>query len=121
MIGRLRQKQQKPRRTILLVSIHKAFFLCYYKKANISNIKIFKKLIRDKMPEIMRAQGKELDVRVLDDAEFKEALRRKIIEEISELKDAKDGAEAMDKIAYLHEKKRRRGGGGGVLSVKDKI
>ncbi len=66
-------------------------------------MRIFKKLIRDKIPEIMAKSGKNLDVRVLDDAEFKEALRRKIIEEVSELKDAKSDAEAMDKIAYLHE------------------
>ena len=77
------------------------------------------------MPEIMRAQGKELDVRVLDDAEFKEALRRKIIEEISELKDAKDGAEAMDKIAYLHEIADAMGEAYGfprkeILELKDK-
>lgn len=66
-------------------------------------MRIFKKLIRDNMPEIMKTQGKELDVRVLDKEEFKEALRRKIIEEISELKDAKNDEEAKDKIAYLYE------------------
>jgi len=51
----------------------------------------------------MRARGKELDVRVLELPEFKEALRRKIIEEVSELKDATDDEEVKDKIAYLHE------------------
>lgn len=66
-------------------------------------MRIFKKLIRDKMPEIMKAQGKELVVRVLENEEFKEALRRKVIEEVSELKDAKTNEEAMDKIAYLYE------------------
>ena len=66
-------------------------------------MRIFKKLIRDNILEIMEKEGTALDVRVLDTDEFKEALRRKIIEEVSELKDAKDDAEAKDKIAYLHE------------------
>ena len=89
-------------------------------------MKIFKKLIRDKMPEIMKAQGKELDVRVLESDEFKEALRRKIIEEVSELKDAKNEAEAMDKIAYLHEIADSLGDAYGfprkdVLALKEKV
>lgn len=88
-------------------------------------MRIFKKLIRDKMPEIMKAQGKELEVRILDNAEFKEALRRKVIEEISELKDAKDDAEAKDKIAYLHEIADALGDAYGfpkkeILALKDK-
>ena len=74
----------------------------------------------------MRAEGKELDVRILDNIEFKEALRRKMIEEISELKDAKSDAEAMDKIAYLHEIADSLGDAYGfpkkdVLALKEKI
>ena len=88
-------------------------------------MKIFKKLIRDKVPEIMKREGKELDVRVLDDNEFKEALRRKVIEEVSELKDAKSADEAKDKIAYLHEIADALGDAYGfprkeILELKDK-
>jgi len=78
------------------------------------------------MPEIMKAQGKELDVRVLNDDEFKEALRRKIIEEVSELKDAKNDADAKDKIACLHEIADALGDAYGftkkeILELKDKV
>ena len=75
----------------------------------------------------MKAEGKELEVRVLtDDEEFKEALRRKVIEEVSELKDAKNDAEAMDKIAYLHEIADALGDAYGfqrkdILELKEKV
>src|SRR3989344_2931746 len=89
-------------------------------------VRIFKKLIRDKMPEIMAKDGKKLDVRVLEGDEFKEALRRKIIEEVQELKDAKDADEAKDKIAYLHEIADALGDAYGfnhkeILAHKDKV
>ncbi|MDO8523368.1 MAG: nucleoside triphosphate pyrophosphohydrolase [bacterium] len=88
-------------------------------------MRIFKKLIRDKMPEIMAKEDKMLEVRVLGGDEFKEALRRKIIEEVQELKDAKDDAEAKDKIAYLHEIADALGDAYGfskkeILELKDK-
>lgn len=74
----------------------------------------------------MAKEGKNLEVRVLDEAEFKEALRRKVIEEVSELKDAKDSAEAKDKIAYLHEIADALGDAYGfskkeILELKDKV
>lgn len=77
------------------------------------------------MPELMAKEGKNLEVRILNDTEFKEALRRKIIEEVSELKDAKDDAEAKDKIAYLHEIADALGDAYGfprkeILELKDK-
>ncbi|MBI3274339.1 MAG: hypothetical protein HYZ69_04305 [Candidatus Colwellbacteria bacterium] len=60
-------------------------------------MKIFKKLIRDKMPEIMEREGKKLVTRVLkDDKEYVEALLRKLIEEIQEMR---QGDEPKEKIA----------------------
>jgi len=88
-------------------------------------MRIFKKLIRDKIPEIMAKEGKNLAVRILGGDEFKEALRRKIIEEVSELKDAKNADDAKDKIAYLHEIADALGDAYGfprkeILALKDK-
>lgn len=63
---------------------------------------IFKKLIRDKMPEIMAAKGTPIRTRVLeDDAEFIAALENKLLEEVQELRN-KDQP-ALVQIAYMEE------------------
>lgn len=63
---------------------------------------IFKKLIRDKMPEIMAANGTPIRTRVLeDDAEFIAALENKLLEEVQELRN-KDQP-ALAQIAYMKE------------------
>lgn len=54
------------------------------------------------MPEIMEREGKKLSTRVLtDDKEYIEALLRKMIEEIQELRQG--GDDPKEKIAYLYE------------------
>lgn len=64
-------------------------------------MKIFRKLIRDKMPEIMKAQGKSLQVRVLEnDKEYNEALQNKLVEEIQEMR---QGEDPKKQIAYFYE------------------
>lgn len=42
------------------------------------------KLIRDKLPEIMRAQGLQVFERTLGDAEYRAELKRKLVEEAAE-------------------------------------
>ncbi len=65
-------------------------------------MKIFKKLIRDKMPEILAGQGKPVATRVLeDDAEFITALENKLLEEVQELRN-KDQPPLIQ-IAYMRE------------------
>jgi predicted house-cleaning noncanonical NTP pyrophosphatase (MazG superfamily) len=68
-------------------------------------MKIFRKLIRDKMPEKLQAEGKEHAVRVLeDDTEYFEWLRRKLIEEIQEMTEEPDNTEFIKtRLAYLYE------------------
>lgn len=50
--------------------------------------KKYNKLVRDKIPEIILDQGKELSYRTLSEAEFKEYLEKKLDEEVAELHDA---------------------------------
>ena len=65
-------------------------------------MKIFKKLIRDNMPEIMAAKGQKLKTRILSDEEFIPALENKLLEEVQELRT--DPAEnKFEKIAYIYE------------------
>ncbi|TSC77856.1 MAG: hypothetical protein G01um101429_927 [Parcubacteria group bacterium Gr01-1014_29] len=65
-------------------------------------MKIFKKLIRDNMPDIMAAKGTPIRTRVLeDDAEFIAALENKLLEEVQELRNKEKPA--LVQIAYMEE------------------
>ena len=48
--------------------------------------KVYNKLVRDKVPEIIQEEGKVVKTRVLDDAEYLEALIEKLGEEYEEFK-----------------------------------
>lgn len=47
-------------------------------------MKIYKKLVRDKIPEIIMSTGDSAITRILSDEEFSESLRRKLCEEVNE-------------------------------------
>ncbi len=65
-------------------------------------MRIFKKLIRDNMPEIMAAKETPITTRVLtDDAEFIVALENKLLEEVQELRNKENPA--LVQIAYMEE------------------
>lgn len=53
-------------------------------------MKIFRKLIRDKIPEIIMAEGKKPNIHVLDEKDYLEALERKLIEEVQEMRQGED-------------------------------
>ncbi|MBB3036599.1 nucleoside triphosphate pyrophosphohydrolase [Hoyosella altamirensis] len=63
------------------------------------------KLVRDKIPALIRASGRMPSVRVLNDNEFAEALHDKLIEEVAELREADSSidclAEASDVLEVL--------------------
>lgn len=46
---------------------------------------IYNKLIRDKIPEIIKDQGKESSTRILSYEEYKQELLKKLVEEAQEL------------------------------------
>jgi len=48
----------------------------------------YDKLIRDKIPEIIKKDGERAITRILDDEEFKEELTKKLVEESSEVVEA---------------------------------
>lgn len=47
-------------------------------------MKIYKKLVRDRIPEIIESNGKKCDVKTLDDKEYLESLNKKLGEELEE-------------------------------------
>jgi len=61
------------------------------------------KLIRDKLPEIMRAAGLEVFDRTLDDEAFIQALRDKLGEETAELLAAETRDELLGELADVME------------------
>lgn len=61
------------------------------------------KLIRDRLPAIMRADGLAVFDRRLDDAEFAQALREKLIEEAHEAQEAASPAELTGELADVLE------------------
>jgi predicted house-cleaning noncanonical NTP pyrophosphatase (MazG superfamily) len=61
------------------------------------------KLIRDQIPAIIEAAGKECGVEVLSDADYLRALRQKLIEEAKEVSAAAKPEEVMQELADLLE------------------
>lgn len=63
---------------------------------------VYNKLVRDRIPEIIRAQGKEPRVHTASDAELKEKLLDKCIEELGEFR-AHPSEEEMADILEVTE------------------
>ena len=59
----------------------------------------FNKLVRDKIPEIIKADGKECETRVLDDKEYLLSLNKKLDEELREYYET----ESIDELADMAE------------------
>jgi predicted house-cleaning noncanonical NTP pyrophosphatase (MazG superfamily) len=74
-------------------------------------IKEYKKLIRDKIPEIIGKSGNKYNTRVLENEEYKKELLKKIIEEAQEVSEAgnnkkeltKEIGDVLEIINYLIE------------------
>lgn len=60
------------------------------------------KLVRDRIPEIMRAKGLEPDTRVLDEQEYLMSLFDKLLEEADELRHAAP-AQRLEEAADVYE------------------
>lgn len=69
---------------------------------------IYNKLVRDKIPEIIHADGKICEFYVASDSEYRDKLYEKLIEELGEFRDdpcyeeAADIWEAFSSICRLH-------------------
>lgn len=64
--------------------------------------KIYNKLVRDKIPEINEKNGFKSYIRVLDDDEYIEALKKKLLEEYNEVVEA-SGKEVLEELADMYE------------------
>ncbi len=67
-----------------------------------SERKTYNKLVRDRIPEIIRASGRDCGTAVMSDADYIQALRNKLVEEAQEAAHA-EGDELMKELADLYE------------------
>ena len=63
---------------------------------------MYKKLVRDKIPEIIKANGETPITRILSDAEYKEELEKKLHEEYLEVLEA-EGENRIEELADMLE------------------
>ena len=98
--------------------------------------RVYNKLVRDKIPEIIRDKGEDPIIRVLNDEEYKTSLEEKLFEEYKEVIESSEEARleeladmieviislaesqnsSLEKVIELADKKREKRGG-----FKDKI
>lgn len=60
------------------------------------------KLVRDRIPELIRAEGRQVETRALDDVEYLEALVAKLSEECAEFTAARSLEELADVLEVIH-------------------
>lgn len=65
-------------------------------------MKIYNKLVRDKIPEIIEADGKTCKTRILSEEEYIAALEEKLNEEVAEYQADKTLEEMADVLEVLH-------------------
>ncbi len=64
-------------------------------------IKVYNKLVRDKIPEIIEASGKKAEIRIAGDAEYKDLLGKKLLEEVDEFLESNDPEELADIVEVV--------------------
>ena len=68
-------------------------------------MKVYNKLVRDKIPEIIEADGKTCKTKILSDEEYIAALETKLNEEVAEYqadKNLEEMADVLEAVSYTH-------------------
>lgn len=68
-----------------------------------NTMKVYNKLIRDRIPEIIKKDGNTADIIILSKEEFKQAIKEKLIEEATEVLNAHNRDEVLNELADLQE------------------
>ena len=63
---------------------------------------VYNKLVRDKIPAIIDAQGKKANIRILNDEEYRRALETKLDEEVSEYHKDRNLEELADILEVVY-------------------
>lgn len=64
--------------------------------------KTYNKLVRDRIPEIIAAEGREYATKIMEDGEYRQALLAKLVEEAQEAAEAEPG-ELVKELADMYE------------------
>jgi len=64
---------------------------------------VYKKLVRDKIPEIIAKEGKEFSTKILSKEEYVSSVNEKMEEELDEYLQAETNVEAVEELADLLE------------------
>jgi|SRR5690625_3923565 len=64
---------------------------------------VYNKLVRDKIPEIIRQDNKKCTTEILDEKRYPIELKKKLREELDEYLLAKDDSEAIEELADMLE------------------
>lgn len=70
---------------------------------------IYNKLVRDKIPEIIKNNGGECKIRILDDAEYIQMIDKKLDEELSEYHKDQNIEELADLLEVIYAAAEARG------------
>jgi predicted house-cleaning noncanonical NTP pyrophosphatase (MazG superfamily) len=68
-----------------------------------SKLIVYNKLVRDRIPEIIKSSGKSCKIRILHEDEYVRKLRKKAFEELEEYMSAKDDETAIEELADVLE------------------
>ncbi len=65
--------------------------------------KVFNKLVRDNIPNIIKSNGEESVTRILDDKEYRKELYKKLLEECNEVINSKTSIDTLEELADVLE------------------
>ena len=65
-------------------------------------MKIYNKLVRDKIPEIIKSEGREVKAKILYDEEYKKELNKKLQEEVREYLEDNNVEELADIVEVVY-------------------
>lgn len=65
-------------------------------------MKVYNKLVRDNIPEIIEKEGKKVTTKILNDKEYREELNRKLQEEVKEYLEDNNVEELADIVEVIY-------------------
>ena len=71
--------------------------------------KKYNKVVRDKIPEIIKESGKKFNLKQLDDVSFLAEIEKKLSEEVNEYTESKDIEELADLLEVIYRISELRG------------
>jgi predicted house-cleaning noncanonical NTP pyrophosphatase (MazG superfamily) len=69
----------------------------------------FGKLVRDKIPQVIRANDEVPTIHVAEDEEYSDRLVEKLDEEVAEYRESRDVEELVDILEVIHAIRKERG------------